>query len=162
MIILDLIFIIASITDHLDGHIARKTNQVTTFGKFLDPIADKVLVITAMIILVELGKLPAWIPSIVVFREFIVSGYRLIAVQKGGKVIAANIWGKIKTVTQMIAIIFAFIDNNAFGTVFKGQLTGLPLVINIITTVMMIVSSIATIFSGWNYIKDGKDLLKDN
>lgn len=159
MVILDMIFIIASITDQLDGHIARKNNQVTTFGKFLDPIADKVLVITAMIILVELGKLPAWIPAIVVFREFIVSGYRLIAVEKGGNVIAASIWGKIKTVTQMIAIIVAFIDNNVFGTVFKGELTGIPLVINIITTVMFIVSTITTILSGWNYIKDGKDLL---
>ena len=95
-LILDLIFIIASITDQLDGHIARSRNQITTFGKFLDPIADKVLVVTAMIILVEMGRLPAWIPSIVVFREFIVSGYRLIAVQSDGKVIAANIWGKIK------------------------------------------------------------------
>ena len=159
MIILDMIFIVASITDQLDGHIARKTNQITTFGKFLDPIADKVLVITAMIILVQLGKLPAWIPAIVVFREFVVSGYRLIAVQKGGKVIAASIWGKIKTVTQMIAIIVAFIDVNAFGAIFKGELSGLPLAINAITTIMMLVSTIATIFSGWDYIKDGKDLL---
>ena len=159
MIILDLIFIVASITDQLDGHIARKNNQVTTFGKFLDPIADKILVITSMIILVELGKLPAWIPAIVVFREFVVSGYRLIAVEKGGKVIAANIWGKIKTVTQMIAIIVAFIDNNTFGTVFKGELTGISLVINIITTIMFIISILATIFSGWEYIKEGKDLL---
>ena len=122
--ILNLIFIIASITDKLDGYIARSRNQVTTFGKFLDPIADKILVITAMIILVEMGKLPAWIPTIVVFREFIVSGYRLIAVEKGGKVIAASIWGKLKTVTQMIAIILAFIDNNSFGAIFTNSLTG--------------------------------------
>ena len=159
--VLNLIFIIASITDKLDGYIARSRNQITTFGKFLDPIADKVLVITAMIILVEMGRLPAWIPTIVVFREFIVSGYRLIAVESGGKVIAASIWGKLKTVTQMIAIIVAFIDNNAFGTIFGGQLTGFELVINGITTTMMIVCVIATIFSGWDYIKDGKDLLKD-
>lgn len=161
MIILDIIFIIGAITDKLDGMIARSRNQITTFGKFLDPIADKVLVITAMIILVEIGKLPSWIPIIVVLREFIVSGYRLIAVEKDGKVIAANIWGKLKTVTQMIAIIFAFIDLNSFGTVFKGELTGIELVINIITTSMMIICTIATIFSGWNYIKNGKDLLKD-
>lgn len=159
MIILDIIFIIASITDKLDGYIARKWNQVTTFGKFLDPIADKVLVITAMIILVELGKMPAWIPSIVVFREFVVSGYRLIAVENGGKVIAASIWGKLKTVTQMFAIIVAFIDTNSFGAIFKGSLTGIPLAINTVTTVMLIVSVIATIFSGWDYIKNGKDLL---
>lgn len=159
--ILNLIFIIASITDKLDGYIARSRNQVTTFGKFLDPIADKVLVITAMIILVEMGKLPAWIPTIIVFREFIVSGYRLIAVENGGKVIAASIWGKLKTVTQMIAIIIAFMDNNAFGTVFSGTLTEIPLVINILTTLMMSVCVVATIFSGWDYIKNGKDLLKD-
>ena len=161
MIVLDIIFIIGAFTDQLDGHIARSRNQVTTFGKFLDPIADKVLVITALIILVELGKIPSWIPIIIVLREFIVSGYRLIAVEKDGKVIAASIWGKIKTVTQMIAITFAFIDLNKFGEVFTGKLTGVELVINIITTAMMIICVIATIFSGWDYIKNGKDLLKD-
>ena len=98
-IIIDMIFIIASITDKLDGYIARSRNQVTTFGKFLDPIADKILVLAAMIMLVEFGKLPAWIPVIVLAREFIVSGYRLIAVEKGGKVVAASVWGKLKTVT---------------------------------------------------------------
>lgn len=159
--VLNIIFIIASITDKLDGYIARSRNQITTFGKFLDPIADKVLVITALIILVELGKLPAWIPTIIVFREFIVSGYRLIAVENGGKVIAASIWGKLKTVTQMLAIIVAFMDNNAFGTIFLGNLTGYAFAINFTTTILMITCVIATIFSGWNYIKNGKELLKD-
>ena len=160
-IILDAIFIIASITDNLDGRIARKRNLVTNFGKFLDPIADKILVITALIMLVEMGRLPAWIPSIVIFREFLVSGYRLVAAQSEGKVIAASIWGKIKTTTQMIAIILAFIDVNAYGTFVKGGLTTIPLVLNILTTVMMTVSVIAAIFSGWDYLKNGKDLLKD-
>ncbi len=159
--VLNIIFIIASITDKLDGYIARSRNQITTFGKFLDPIADKVLVITALIILVELGKLPAWIPTIIVFREFIVSGYRLIAVENGGKVIAASIWGKLKTVTQMLAIIVAFMDNNAFGTIFLGNLTGYAFAINFTTTILMFTCVIATIFSGWNYIKNGKELLKD-
>lgn len=160
--ILNIIFIIASITDKLDGYIARSRNQITTFGKFLDPIADKILVITAMIILVEMGKIPAWIPTIIVFREFIVSGYRLVAVEKGGKVIAASIWGKLKTVTQMIAIILAFIDNNIFGTIFTGSLTnGYEITINILTTLMMIICVIATIFSGIDYLKGGKELLKD-
>ena len=109
-IIIDIIFIIASITDKLDGYIARSRNQVTTFGKFLDPIADKILVLAAMVMLVEFGKIPAWIPIIVLAREFIVSGYRLVAIEKGGKVIAASKWGKLKTVTQMIAIILAFLD----------------------------------------------------
>ena len=159
--VLNIIFIIASITDKLDGYIARSRNQITTFGKFLDPIADKVLVITALIILVELGKLPAWIPTIIVFREFIVSGYRLIAVENGGKVIAASIWGNLKTVTQMLAIIVAFMDNNAFGTIFLGNLTGYAFAINFTTTILMFTCVIATIFSGWNYIKNGKELLKD-
>lgn len=159
--VLNIVFIIASITDKLDGYIARSRNQVTTFGKFLDPIADKVLVITALIILVEFGKLPAWIPTIIVFREFIVSGYRLIAVENGGKVIAASVWGKLKTVTQMIAIIIAFIDNNTFATVFTGKLTGYEFAINSLSTFFMIVCVIATVFSGWDYIKNGKDLLKD-
>lgn len=160
-IVLDAIFIIASITDKLDGYLARSRNEITTFGKFLDPIADKILVITAMIILVEMGRLPAWIPTIIVFREFIVSGYRLVAVQNGGKVIAANIWGKLKTVTQMIAIIVAFIDVNSFGAIFTQKLEGYSLVINIITTFIMIICVIATIFSGWEYLKEGKDLFKD-
>ena len=108
-----------------------------------------------------MGKLPAWIPTIIVFREFIVSGYRLIAVENGGKVIAASIWGKLKTVTQMIAIIIAFMDNNTFGAVFSKTLTGYEFAINILTTLMMSVCVIATIFSGWDYIKNGKDLLKD-
>ena len=160
-IIIDMIFIIASITDKLDGYIARSRNQVTTFGKFLDPIADKILVLAAMIMLVEFGKLPAWIPVIVLAREFIVSGYRLIAVEKGGKVVAASVWGKLKTVTQMIAIILAFLDVNAFGACFKGNLTGFALILNAILTIIMIIQTIATIFSGYEYLKEGKDLLKD-
>ena len=160
-IIIDMIFIIASITDKLDGYIARSRNQVTTFGKFLDPIADKILVLAAMIMLVEFGKLPAWIPVIVLAREFIVSGYRLIAVEKGGKVVAASVWGKLKTVTQMIAIILAFLDVNAFGACFKGNLTGFALILNAIVAIMMIIQTIATIFSGYEYLKEGKDLLKD-
>ncbi len=160
-LIMDLIFIIASITDKLDGYIARSRNQVTTFGKFLDPLADKILVLTAMILLVEMGRLPAWIPVIVLTREFVVSGYRLIAVEKGGKVIAASMWGKLKTVTQMIAIILAFVDVNAFGECFSGALSGFPFTLNLVVTAMMIIQTIATIFSGYDYLKDGKNLLKD-
>ena len=124
MLIMEAIFIIASITDKLDGYIARSRNQVTTFGKFLDPLADKILVLSAMVILVEMGKLPAWIPIIVLAREFIVSGFRLIAVEKGGVVIAASVWGKIKTVTQMIALISAFVDIGAFFSFINGGLSG--------------------------------------
>ena len=160
-LIIDLIFVIASITDKLDGSIARSRNLVTTFGKFLDPIADKILVLAALIMLVDFGKIPAWIPIIILFREFVVSGYRLIASQNGGEVIAASIWGKLKTVTQMIAIILAYVDIGNFGECFVGELTGIRFYINLLTTMMILVSVVATVFSGWDYLKGGKDLLKD-
>ena len=156
-----LIFIVASITDKLDGYIARSRNQVTTFGKFLDPLADKILVLTAMVLLVELGKIPAWIPVIVLAREFLVSGYRLIAVEKGGQVIAASIWGKLKTVTQMIAIILIMFDKNNFWDCFRGGLTGVDFVINLVATILLLISVGATIFSGADYMKNGKELFKD-
>ncbi len=161
-IIIDIIFIIAALTDKLDGYIARSRNQITNFGKFLDPIADKIVVITAMVMLVEFNHLPAWIPIIVIFRELAVSGYRLIAVQANGNVIAANKWGKLKTVTQMLAIALAFIDPNSYGAIFKGNLTGYEFIINLLVTLIMSVSVVATIFSGWEYIKGGKDLFKDS
>lgn len=160
-IVVDLIFVIASLTDKLDGYLARKNNQITTFGKFLDPLADKILVLAAMVMLVEMAKLPAWIPIIVLAREFMVSGYRLVAVEKNGKVIAASKWGKLKTVTQMIAIVLAFLDLNAFGACFFGNLQGVSLGLNIIVTFMMIIQTIATIFSGIDYMKGAKDLIKD-
>ena len=173
--ILLVIFIVASYTDHLDGKLARKNNQITTFGKFADPLADKILVLSAMLILVEQAKIPAWVPIIVLIREFVVSGYRLLAVEKGGKVIAANIWGKLKTFTQMIGISFMFLSNYGFFQfLFRTNLqekmlessalvympTG-QFLINIIGSVVILISVIATIFSGWTYIKDGKDLFKD-
>ncbi len=161
-IIIDVIFVIAALTDKLDGHIARSRNQITTFGKFLDPIADKIVVVTAMIMLVEFGHLPAWIPIIVILREFVVSGYRLIAVQKQGNVIAANMWGKLKTVTQMVAVTLAFLDPNPFGAIFEGNLSGFPFVMNLLVTLLMSVSVVATIFSGWEYLKGGKELFKDS
>ena len=157
--IINIIFIIASITDKLDGYLARKNNQVTNFGKFADPLADKILVLSAMLLLVEFEKLPAWIPIIILAREFIVSGYRLIAVEQGGKVIAASVFGKIKTVTQIIAIIIAFIDVNSFGRFLNGGLTGIQMALNILQTLMMSICVIATIVSGIDYLKDGKKLL---
>lgn len=158
--LIDLIFIIASLTDKLDGYLARKNNQVTTFGKFLDPLADKILVLAAMVMLVEMAKLPAWIPIIVLAREFTVSGYRLIAVEKGGKVIAASKWGKLKTVTQMIAIILALVDLHSFGECFAETLQGGEFILNVIVTIMMIIQTIATIFSGIDYMKGAKELIK--
>ena len=103
------IFVVASVTDWFDGKIARKYNLVTNFGKFMDPLADKLLVCSAMICLIEMGKLPAWIVIIIIGREFIISGFRLIAAENG-IVIAANYWGKFKTVSQMIMIILLILD----------------------------------------------------
>ena len=160
MILMNLIFIIASITDKLDGYIARSRNQVTTFGKFLDPLADKILVISALVMLVEFGKIPAWIPIIVLTREFLVSGYRLIAAENG-QVIAASIWGKIKTVTQMLAIILIFIDKYNFFDFVNNSMTVVQYGINIVSSILMFISVVATIFSGWDYLKNGKELLKD-
>ena len=170
-----LIFSIASYTDHLDGKLARRDNIITAFGKFADPLADKILVLSVMLILVEEGKIPAWIPIIVLFREFVVSGYRLIAVEKGGKVIAANMWGKVKTVTQMIAIILTLLSNFSYcqfifrATTLQEAMTSSVLVymptieylLNILASIFMTVSVIATVISGWKYIKEGKDLFKD-
>ena len=163
-LLMNLIFIVASITDKLDGYLARSRNEITNFGKFLDPIADKILVLSAMLILVEAGNLPAWIPIIVLTREFVVSAYRLIAVEQGGKVIAASKWGKLKTVTQMTAIILAFININGTNVFFgflNSNMQSIELVINVITSFMMLISVVAAIFSGWDYIKGGKDLLSD-
>ena len=99
-----IIFVAASITDWFDGYLARKNHLVTNFGKFMDPLADKLLVCSAMICMIELGRLPAWFVIIIIGREFIISGFRLIAAENG-IVIAANYWGKFKTVSQMIMII---------------------------------------------------------
>ena len=162
--LLNIIFVIASLTDCLDGKIARRNNLITDFGKFLDPIADKILVLTAMLILVERGMIPAWIPIVVIIREFVVSGYRLVAVQKESKVVAASWYGKVKTVSQMMAIILAFINinnTNVFGNFIHGNLTGLPLLINFLTSVAFIIAVITTIISGIDYLKDSKELLKD-
>ncbi len=161
--ILALIFSISSYTDHLDGMLARKNNQITDFGKFADPLADKILVLSAMLILLEQGKIPAWIPIIVLAREFAVSGYRLIAAEKKGEVIAASIWGKIKTATQMIGIIGMFLSNYAFFKFISLDIKIEPMQygINIVSSILITISIIATIFSGYDYLKNFKKLLKD-
>lgn len=103
------IFVVASLTDTLDGYIARRDNLVTDFGKFMDPLADKLLVCSALICLVELDKIPCWVVIIIIAREFIISGFRLIAADNG-VVIAASYWGKFKTVSQMVMIILLIAD----------------------------------------------------
>lgn len=106
------IFVIASFTDFLDGYLARRDHLVTNFGKFMDPLADKLLVCSAMICMIELGRIPSWVVIIIIGREFVISGFRLIA-SDNGVVIAANYWGKIKTVCQMVMIIVLIADLGA-------------------------------------------------
>lgn len=141
------IFIVASLTDLLDGKIARKYNLVTNFGKFMDPLADKLLVCSAMICLIELGLLPAWIVIIIIAREFIISGFRLIA-SDNGVVIAASYWGKFKTTFQMLMVIVLLL--NFDSAAFK-----------ILGTVLVWIATILTIVSLIDYVIKNKDVLKD-
>lgn len=152
------IFLIASFTDFLDGYIARKRNIVTNFGKFLDPIADKLLVLAALVMLVESGMMPAWIPIVISAREFMVSAIRMLAATEG-KVIAASKLGKIKTVTQMVAISLAFIDINPFMSFTNGGLGTFELICNILTSIAIWLSVIATIWSGIDYFNKSKDVV---
>lgn len=119
-IIATAIFIIASITDFMDGIIARKHNLITNFGKFMDPLADKLLTCSAFICLVSLGQMPAWVAIIIISREFIISGIRLVAVEQG-LVIAASMWGKFKTAFQMICIAEMTLNLPFYGWYVLGQ-----------------------------------------
>ena len=138
------IFIIASLTDMLDGKIARKYNLVTNFGKFMDPLADKLLVCSALIAFVDMDMIPTWIVMIIIAREFIISGFRLVA-SDNGIVIAAGIWGKLKTVCQMIMIIVLIAD---FGGVF-----------DMIGTVLIWLSLILTTISLVDYLYTNRQVL---
>ncbi len=138
------IFIIASLTDMLDGKIARKYNLVTNFGKFMDPLADKLLVCSALIAFVDMDMVPTWIVMIIIAREFIISGFRLVA-SDNGIVIAAGIWGKLKTVCQMIMIIVLIAD---FGGIF-----------DMIGTVLIWLSLILTIISLVDYLYTNRQVL---
>ena len=138
------IFCVASLTDMLDGKIARARNLVTNFGKFMDPLADKLLVCSAMICLIPSGKLAAWIVIVIIAREFIISGFRLVA-SDAGIVIAASYWGKFKTVSQMFMIIVLIAD---LGGVF-----------DMIGTILIWVSLILTIVSLFDYIAKNVQVL---
>lgn len=153
-----LIFLVASFTDFLDGYLARKHHLVTTFGKFLDPIADKLLVLAAMMMLVERDILPAWIPIIIAAREFIVSGIRMLAAGEGN-VIAASWLGKIKTVSQMVAITFALIGNYPFFAFVSQEMVLSQWIINILMSLGMGVAVLATIYSGVDYFVKSKDIV---
>lgn len=128
------LFIIASLTDLLDGKIARKYNLVTNFGKFMDPLADKLLVCSALICLIELNALPAWMVIIIISREFIISGFRLIA-SDNGVVIAASYWGKFKTVSQMFLIIVMIMDLGGGFAAVEQVLLWLSLALTVISLI---------------------------
>lgn len=128
------IFIVASITDFLDGYIARKNHLVTNFGKFMDPLADKLLVSAAMICLVSMDRLPAWMVIIIISREFAISGFRLIAADNG-IVIAASWWGKFKTVSQMIMIILLIANLGGIFTVLENIFMWIALILTVVSLV---------------------------
>lgn len=143
-----IIFAVASFTDFLDGHLARKLNLITNFGKFMDPLADKLLVTSALICFVELGAISSWVVIVIISREFIVSIFRAIAAAEG-IVIAASWWGKSKTISQMIMIIVLLLGN------FPFSLVHFPMDI-----VLIWIATILTIISGYDYIVKNKEVLK--
>ena len=137
------IFVAASVTDWFDGHLARKYNLITNFGKFMDPLADKLLVCSALICFIELGQVPAWMVIIIISREFIISGFRLVA-SDNGIVIAASWWGKSKTISQMIMIILLIADIPA---------------LSVLNTVLIWVALILTVVSLIDYLVKNKNVL---
>ena len=137
-----IIFAVASITDYLDGYLARKWNVVSNFGKFADPMADKLLVMSAFIMLIELGMAPAWVVAIIICRELAVTGLRLLLVETGGTVLAAAMPGKIKTFSQMFAIIFLLLHWNLIGQL------------------LLYIALFFTIYSGYDYFKGSAYLFK--
>ena len=139
------IFIIASLTDLLDGKIARKYNLVTNFGKFMDPLADKLLVCSALICLIELGKIPAWMVIVIIARKFIISGFRLVA-SDSGVVIAASYWGKFKTTFQMAAVCLLIVD---------------IAVLQVLTQIILWIAVILTVVSLVDYLAKNKEVMKD-
>lgn len=146
-VIAAVIFCVASFTDFLDGYLARRDGLVTNFGKFMDPLADKLLVCAALICLIENGQLPAWVVVIIISREFIISGFRLIA-SDNGVVIAASYWGKFKTVSQMIMVIVLILNIQ------------MPL-FQVLGTILIWLSVILTVVSLVDYVVKNKDVLKD-
>lgn len=159
------IFILASLTDKLDGYIARSRNQITNFGKFMDPLADKLLVTSALISLVELQMVPSWAAIVIIAREFAVSGLRTIAASEG-KVIAASWWGKIKTVIQIIAIVLLLLQ---FNITTSSYLTNLVessgfwswFFMNVPSWILNI-SVVITLISGWDYFRKNKHTIDMN
>lgn len=144
------IFLIAAATDSLDGYLARKKNQVTNLGKFLDPIADKLLVISALVCLVELNRVSSIIVIIIISREIIITGFRVICASEG-TVLAASWWGKIKTVSQIIAIVLLLLNNYPFSEL------GIPA-----SSIFVYFATIITVYSGYDYIQKNIDVFKQS
>lgn len=157
------VFIIASLTDKLDGYIARSRNQITRFGKLMDPLADKLLVTAALISLVEFHIIPTWVAMLIIAREYAVTGLRLIAAGDG-IVIAASAWGKAKTATQIAAIIFALLkliwDNNGFR--FLSELHISIRIFDYLTYISMFAAVIITIISGVDYFVKNREVFKND
>ena len=167
-LIAGLIFGIASYTDHLDGKIARKYNLITDFGKFMDPLADKIMVISALVCFIQLSLIPSWCVILIIAREFMVTSIRLVAAPKG-IVIAANIWGKLKTVTQIIAIVvimlLSYFNELSELGVSLGALTSeaataiyptVNFVFIILATVITVISGIVYLMQNWDAVKTAK------
>ena len=146
------IFIIASLTDLADGKIARKYNMVTNFGKFMDPLADKLLVCSALIALVELGRIPAWIVIVIIAREFIISGFRLVA-SDNGVVIAASYWGKFKTTFQMVMVCLMLVNVPGMEAMWPW--------LNLLTQVVMWIALLLTVVSLIDYLVKNKGVMKE-
>ena len=159
------IFILASLTDKLDGYIARSRNQITNFGKFMDPLADKLLVTSALISLVELQMVPSWAAIVIIAREFAVSGLRTLAASEG-KVIAASWWGKIKTVIQIIAIVLLLLQFNITTSSYLTNLVESSSVWNWffmnVPSWMLNISVVITLISGWDYFRKNKHTIDMN
>lgn len=143
------VFIMASLTDLIDGKIARKYNLVTNFGKFMDPLADKLLVSAALIALVDMGRIPAWVVIVIISREFIISGFRLIA-SDNHVVIAASYWGKFKTTFQMIMVCLMIVN---LGTMIHWM--------QILTDIIMWIALALTVISLLDYLVKNKDVMKE-
>ena len=144
-----IVYVVACLTDYVDGYLARKNNQVTNFGKFMDPVADKLLVMAALLIFIEDGTIPAWAVAIILGREFIVSALRMVAASEG-LVIAANMWGKAKTMITMITLIFLLCP---IGPILLGPFS--------LQDIMIWITVIITAISGTTYITDNFAVIKD-
>lgn len=156
------LFIVIASTDALDGYLARSRDEVTTFGKFLDPIADKLLVTAALVGLVELGSLPAWIAIVIISREFIISGLRMVAVAEG-VVIAASSYGKLKTVFQMIAIVaFILLDAPLITALAEYTVSGVNVYDALfwLSWTIMTIALLLTVVSGLDYFYNARDMLQ--